>query len=239
MTTTSNKEIIQNMYQTILNQKKFDQLNQFIDNEYIELFSKSNKPLIESFPDIQFTIKQIYEDGNKVITFYDWSGTHQNEYQKIPATNKKVTIEGISIYELKNGKIINSIAKPDKLSFFLQLGIIPTDFKYINISKQDWIYFVDEFEVPKKSYIEFKEKLEYNRNFISKLNGFIKDEVIINDKDLEIMKIITIAIWKDDLSLNEAKTSVKKEYIKIGFDPTEFNKKLNIRMKRETFKYLN
>lgn len=128
MTDGDNKEIVSRMYQTLLNQKQLDQSNLFISNEYIEVFSNANKPLLNAFPDIQFTIKEIVEEGNKVITWYDWSGTHQNEYQKIPATHKKITVEGISIYELKNGKIISSVAKPDKLSFFLQLGIIPGDF---------------------------------------------------------------------------------------------------------------
>lgn len=128
MTTISNKEIVSRMYQTILNQKQFDQSSQFIDMGYLEEFTNANDPLFKAFPDLQFKIKEIFEDENKVITLYDWSGTHQNEYQKIPATHKKVTVEGISIYELRNGKIINSTAKPDKLSFFLQLGVISNDF---------------------------------------------------------------------------------------------------------------
>lgn len=102
MITVYNKEIVSRMYQTILNQKQFDQSSQFIDNGYLEEFSNANKPLFRAFPDIL-------------------------EYQKIPATHKKTTIERICINEQRNGKIINSTAKPDKLSL-LQLGIIPNDF---------------------------------------------------------------------------------------------------------------
>lgn len=239
MTTVSNKEIVSRMYQTILNQKQFDQSSQFIDNGYLEEFRNANKPLLNAFPDIQFTIKEIFEDENKVITLYDWSGTHQNEYQKISATHKKITVEGISIYELRNGKIINSKAKPDKLSFFLQLGIIPNDFININTTKQDFVYFVDEFEIPKEYYIQFKEKLDYNRNFIKNINGFIKDEVVKNADELDNINIITIAIWKDEQSLNQAKKLVQSEYRRIGFDPTKFNQNLNIKMKRGTYSYLD
>ncbi|WP_461534204.1 ester cyclase [Sinomicrobium sp.] len=125
---SSNKEVVSAMYQTFLNQKQLDSLDQFVDADYIDEFKAVNRALMLAFRDIHFSIKEIFEDGDKVVTVYEWSGTHQNDYQKIPATNKRVIVDGISIYELKNGKIINSIAKPNKLSFFIQLGIIPEDF---------------------------------------------------------------------------------------------------------------
>lgn len=235
MNSISNKEVVSKMYQTFLNQKQFDSLNQFIDIDYLESFMNANKALIYAFPDINFKIKEIFGDGNKIITFYEWSGIHKNEYQKIPPTNKKVIVEGTSIYELKNGKIINSVAKPDKLSFFLQLGLVPTDFLSTYSTKENWIYFVDRFEVPQESYHLFREKLDYNRDFIKKLNGFIKDEVIRSNIDSEKLIITTIAVWKNEQSLNDAKKSVEEEYTKIGFNPKEFNEKLGIKMQREIF----
>lgn len=238
MTITSNKEIVSRMYQTILNEKQIDKSNQFIENHYLEEFTNANKLLLNAFPDVQFTIKEVFEDGNIVITLYDWSGTHQNEYRQIPPTRKRITVEGISIYELRNGKIINSTAKPDKLSFFLQLGIISKDFIKMNSAYQDFVYFIDEFEIPKKSYSQFREKLDYNRNLIKNLNGFIKDEMIKNNDEIDSIKIITIAIWKDEQSLNDAKKSVKAEYKRISFDPVEFNQKLNIKMRRNIYSYL-
>ena len=128
-TSNENKEIIIQLYQNFLNQKKFDTLDDFIDLNYLQPFIEANTPLLKAFPDIQFTIKEIFADNNNIITVYDWTGTHKHEYQNIPATHKKVTVEGISIYELKNRKVIKSVAKPDKLSFFLQLGLISPDFK--------------------------------------------------------------------------------------------------------------
>lgn len=129
MTIINAKEVIQQLYQKFLNQKDFDMLDKFVDEDYLQAFKNSNIPLLNAFPDIQFNLKEIFVDNCKVITIYDWTGTHKNEYQHISPTHKKVTVEGISIYELRNGKIINSIAKPDKLSFFLQLGLIPSNFK--------------------------------------------------------------------------------------------------------------
>lgn len=238
MAIISNKEIVTNMYQNVLNQKKIEMLDQFIDSSFTETFIRNNKPLMTAFPDIQFTIKEILEDENRVITLYNWSGTHLYEYQNIPPTNKKITVEGISFYTLKNGKIINSIAKPDKLSFFSQLEIIPTDLIQKNIVKHDWVYFVDEFEIPQEAYRQFKEKLEYNRIFIKKLKGFVSDEVIMKTDSSSHITLMTIAIWENEQSLIAAKKSVQKEYRRINFNPNEFNKNLNIKMKRDIYSHL-
>lgn len=238
MAIISNKEIVTNMYQNVLNQKKLEMLDQFIYSGYSEAFIRNNKPLMTAFPDIQFTIKEIFEDENRVITLYNWSGTHLYKYQNISPTNKKVTVEGISFYTLKNGKIINSIAKPDKLSFFSQLEIIPADLIQKNTIKHDWVYFVDEFEISQKAYEKFKEKLDYNRIFIKKLNGFVRDEVIMKTNSSNNITIMTIAIWENEQSLIEAKKSVQEEYKRINFNPTEFNKNLNIKMKRDIYSHL-
>ena len=127
-TVLSNKDVVTQMYEIFLNQKRFDVLGEFIAPEYVDAFGKANTPLLSAFPDIYFEIKEILAEGNKVITIYEWRGTHKHEYQKIPATNEQVSVEGISIYELQDGKITSSMAKPDKLAFFLQLGVITSDF---------------------------------------------------------------------------------------------------------------
>lgn len=87
--------------------------------------NNANKPLFDAFPDIKFSIKELFGEGNKVITVYNWRGTHKNHYRNIPPTGKRITVEGINIYELRDGKVIDNVAKPDKFSFFQQLGLIP------------------------------------------------------------------------------------------------------------------
>jgi len=239
MNRLKNREIIQEMYKTTLNQKQFDKSDLFVDKDYVEEFNSANKPLFTAFPDIKFTIKEIFEDGNKVVTLYDWSGTHKYEFHNIAATHKNVTVEGMSIYELENGKITHNVAKPDKLSLFQQLGVIPQDFLNNNTNPKEAVYFIDEFEIPKKSFHDFKEKLDYNRSYIKNLEGFIKDDVMIQKEDSSQMIILTtIAVWENQKSLDKAKKLVQSEYKRIGFNPTKFHQKLNIKMSRRTYSLL-
>ncbi|WP_162623235.1 ester cyclase [Confluentibacter sediminis] len=232
MEALKNKEIVKEMYEIVLNQKQIDNVNLFLDDDYIEEFNNTNKLLFTAFPDITFTIKEIFGDGNKVVTIYDWSGTHQKKYNNITPTNKKITVEGISIYELKNGKIIDNKAHPNKLSFLQQLGLVPKDFNNIKSNLEEEIYFIDEFEIPKKSFVAFKEKLDYNRAFIKNIEGFIEDNVIAKKNNSTTIYLTTIAVWQNQESLDNAKKMVQAEYKRIGFNPSEFNKILNIKMTR-------
>lgn len=50
MNNISNKEVVTKMYQTFLNEKRFEALEHFIDPDYLEVFEKANMPLMLAFP---------------------------------------------------------------------------------------------------------------------------------------------------------------------------------------------
>jgi predicted ester cyclase len=51
----------------------------------------------------------ITEKGKCVVSWII-SGTHKYEIMDIPATGKKISVEGITIHHIKNGKILDSCA---------------------------------------------------------------------------------------------------------------------------------
>ena len=58
-----------------------------------------------AFPDLHFTIQDQIAEGEKVVTRYTFRGTQQGELMGIPPTGKQVSIEGISIYRVADGKM--------------------------------------------------------------------------------------------------------------------------------------
>jgi predicted ester cyclase len=50
------------------------------------------------------------------------SGTHHGEFLGIPATGKRVTVEGMSIQRIANGKIIDDAGYFDLLAIQQQLS---------------------------------------------------------------------------------------------------------------------
>ena len=99
--------------------------------------------------------------------------------------------------------------------------------------------FIDKFIIPESSFEEFSERMNYNRQFIKKISGFIQDKVYKSIDEPGNISIITIAEWEDELSLKKAKELVQNEYARINFNPPAFMSKLNIKMERGTYQEIN
>ena len=89
---------------------------------------------------------------------------------------------------------------------------------------------IDRFTVPLNALEEFVTRMNYNRNFIHSLPGFIKDTVYKRTGEDGDIVIVTVAEWQDADSLTKAKEVVQTEYKRIGFDPAEMLTRLNIKM---------
>ncbi len=78
-----------------------------------------------AFPDLHFTIEDQVAEGDKVATRYTFRGTQQGELMGIPPTGKQVSIGGISIYRITDGKMQQAWIEYDMLGLLQQLGVIP------------------------------------------------------------------------------------------------------------------
>ena len=99
--------------------------------------------------------------------------------------------------------------------------------------------FIDKFTIPESSFEEFSERMNYNRNFIKNISGFIQDTVYKSKDEHGNILIITIAEWEDELSLLKAKELVQNEYQRTNFNPPEFMSKLNAKMERGTYQEID
>lgn len=236
----SNKKIIQCLYYDVLNQRHYQKLEEIVSKDYsnikgetgIDGFKKNVVEFIQAFPDAKWTITEMIAEGNKVFVKQKVEGTHKDFFQNIPPTNQFITSEGMGFYVLEDGKIIMHQVQTNQLAFFQQLGLIPTTLSLIDSNA---VYFVDRFIMPKSSFPRFFEKLEMNRRFIKNLEGFISDEVMLKEENGNII-VMTVAVWENNQALDKAKSLVKEEYQRIGFNPAEFFQRLNITKQRETFK---
>jgi predicted ester cyclase len=130
-----NKEAIRNLYENILNKRQFEQLDNLISKDYVNLkgdkgvegFKKQIPELIKAFPDAQWTLTAIVAEGNKVFVKQRMQGTHKGAFQHIAPTNKFIINEGTGFYEFKDGKIIYHEIQTDRLGFLQQLGVIPVE----------------------------------------------------------------------------------------------------------------
>ena len=64
-------------------------------------------------------------ESDKVAIRVIMHGTHQGEFFGIPPTGKQVTVSGIHIVRIANGRIAEHWGTIDDLGFMRQLGVIP------------------------------------------------------------------------------------------------------------------
>jgi len=77
------------------------------------------------FPDLSFTIDDLVNEGDKVVSRFTIYGTHSREWRGLPATGKKVSLTGIAISHVADGKIVEDWFNSDIFSLAMQLGAIP------------------------------------------------------------------------------------------------------------------
>ena len=78
-----------------------------------------------AFPDYKHTIHDLIAEGDKVVARWTFHGTHEGDFQGLPPTGKKVTIPGVSVFRLVDGKIMDDWTVSDTYSLMQQLGAIP------------------------------------------------------------------------------------------------------------------
>ncbi len=81
------------------------------------------KMLHNAFPDITFSIEELIAVEDIVISRFIMRGTHEGEFQGIPATGNKVEMSGIMMTRIENGKIVEDKKELDLLGMMQQLGM--------------------------------------------------------------------------------------------------------------------
>ena len=77
-----------------------------------------------AFPDSALRVEEEIAEGEKVAMRWSFSGTHKGTLMGIPATDKKVTWTGITIYRIVGGKVVEEQGEEDFAGFFRQVGLV-------------------------------------------------------------------------------------------------------------------
>lgn len=78
-----------------------------------------------AFPDQRTTIEDLFVEGDRVAKRWTWRGTQTGEFNGIPPTGRQVTVAGIDILRVSDGKIREIWWGYDTLGLLQQLGVIP------------------------------------------------------------------------------------------------------------------
>jgi len=77
-----------------------------------------------AFPDSALRVEEEIAEGEKVVIRWSFSGTHKGSLLGVPATGKRVTWTGITIYRIVDGKVVEEQGEEDFAGFFRQVGLV-------------------------------------------------------------------------------------------------------------------
>ncbi|MBY5163114.1 ester cyclase [Salsipaludibacter albus] len=81
--------------------------------------------MFTGFPDLHWTIHDTLVEGDRVLGFSTWTGTHDGEFMGIPATGRAATVETWTIDRFRDGMFVESRIIMDVAGMLGQLGVTP------------------------------------------------------------------------------------------------------------------
>ena len=77
-----------------------------------------------AFPDITVDVEEIVAEGERVVVRVTTRGTHLGPFMGMPATGRSMTIGGIMIYRVVDGRIVEDHEAVDEAGLLRQLGAL-------------------------------------------------------------------------------------------------------------------
>lgn len=123
--TEANKQLIREHYEELVNRKNFAAADRQLTPDFIDHGSPPGTPrgpeavrlamqrLHSALPDVWVTLDEIIAEGDRVAVRATWRGTHQGALFGRPPTGRKVTISGMVLWRIVNGRIAERWATVD------------------------------------------------------------------------------------------------------------------------------
>jgi predicted ester cyclase len=78
-----------------------------------------------AFPGWHSDLGFLVAEGDLVTEYFTASGTQQGELFGVPASGRTVTLPGINIFRVRDGRITERWGRLDDLGLMRQLGLVP------------------------------------------------------------------------------------------------------------------
>jgi len=136
MSAEENKAVVRRFFEELLSTDNLAVADEILSPGFRFYFAGSPEPMdLESykeflmarraaFPDRRFVVEDIIAEGDKVSARFTMRGTHKGELRGIAPTGREVTMTGIDMIRLSEGKMVEDRVEVDQLGMMQQLGVI-------------------------------------------------------------------------------------------------------------------
>ena len=132
-----NRQVLDRINEEAFRQGNTEVIDELVSEDFVEHnpmpgfegtregFKQMVAGLHQAFPDFDTQVHDQIADGDKVVERWTGGGTHEGDFMGIPATGRRIEIEGMDITRLADGRIVEHWTQMDALAMMQQLGVIP------------------------------------------------------------------------------------------------------------------
>lgn len=137
MSTEENKALARRVIEQMFNEGNLDVADELLALDYVdhdpslpedvhgpEGFKEYVGMYRAAFPDLHVQIEDQLAEGDRVATRWTGTGTHDGELAGIAPTGKRVTVPGMEIVRIANGKLVEGWEGYDSGTLMRQLGLM-------------------------------------------------------------------------------------------------------------------
>lgn len=134
MSEAENRRLVEELYDA-LNAHDLDRLATLYDDSYLlecdsfpgpvrgpEGAKRTTATYLNAFPDLHFDILQMIATADHVVTRWRATGTNKGEFNGMAPTGRRVCINGCSVSQIRNGRMVKSVMYFDQLSLLRPLA---------------------------------------------------------------------------------------------------------------------
>lgn len=130
----ANKALFYRIMDEVFNARDLDAAERYYEADFVQHNPQADQgiagfraffgEIFAAFPDWTGTIDQAIAEGDRVVAFVDWSGTHRAPYLGIPPTGGRVTMRTADMVRIADGKVAEHWDVVDILPLLAALGVV-------------------------------------------------------------------------------------------------------------------
>ena len=130
-----NKALVRRFYEEVWNKGNLDAAYDVFADDYVRHdLRPGNAPagpegqklvagmFRAAFPDAHLSVGFMVAEANMVVARWTMSGTHRGAWGAIPPTGKRMSVAGVNIFRISEGKVVEIWNHRDDLGLMQQLG---------------------------------------------------------------------------------------------------------------------
>ncbi|MBW7881215.1 MAG: ester cyclase [Caldilineaceae bacterium] len=139
MPTEANKQIIRRIYEEIINQERKAVIDELYSDDVIihDPFTGTSqgidalKGLLAmfdaAFPHHRVELEGLFAEGDYVAALHTHVATNNGSFLGRPPTGRSIRVNGLELFRLQHGRIVEFWRKDDDASMLIQLGMLPME----------------------------------------------------------------------------------------------------------------